>query len=59
MNKGLWFRYGTALVFCLAASKTASKTIGKNRSHKTVAETKLRFLMQTFGFTLRFLGFGL
>ena len=33
MFKGLQFSNGTACIFCLAASKTASKTVGK----KTVA----------------------
>ena len=29
MFKGLWFRYGTAFVFCLTASKTVGKIKNK------------------------------
>ena len=62
MIKGLRFRYGTAFIFCLAASKTASKTEGdKNvgnitKNEGNITKNKLAFFMNTFGFTLRFLG---
>ena len=45
MFKGLRFKFGTALVCCLTASETASKTADKNRSNKTASLS-----LKCFGF---------
>ena len=42
MNKGLWFTYSTTFVFCLAASKTASKTEGDKKGKITKNEYNIK-----------------